>query len=323
MLSVFFSYSHEDEALRNQLEQQLAILKRQSVIATWHDRRITAGEEIDHAISDYLEAANIILLLVSPAFLASDYCYDREMTRAMQRHEARDAVVIPVILRPCDWHGAPFGKLLATPTDGKPVTQWADRDQAFLEVAKGIRAAAEKLVSGAKVAQEATRAQPLSEQQSPLQIQNIAPPRSSNLRLAQAFTARDRDQFKIDTFEYIARFFEASLTELAARNPGIECTFRRIDANRFSAVVYRGGKATARCTVFIGSGHFASGIAYAATETDASNSFNENLSVEADDQMLYLKSMGFAFRGHGDGKLSQEGAAELYWSMLIEPLQHR
>lgn len=136
MISVFFSYSHEDEQLRNQLEQQLAILKRQNVIATWHDRRITAGEVIDHAISSNLEMANIILLLVSPAFLASDYCYDHEMQRAMERHGAGEAVAIPVILRPCDWHGTPFGKLLATPTDGKPVTQWADRDQAFLEVTK-------------------------------------------------------------------------------------------------------------------------------------------------------------------------------------------
>lgn len=320
MLSVFFSYSHEDEQLRNQLEQQLAILKRQQAIATWHDRRITAGEEIDHTINQNLETADIILLLVSPPFLASDYCYDREMLRAMERHESREAVVIPVILRPCEWHKTPFGKLLATPTDGKPVTQWADRDQAFLEVTKAIRAAAENLQP---------RIQPttaLSRARSPLRVEPATSSpvlRSSNLRIAQEFSERDKDAFRLETFEYIARFFQGSLEELQARNSGIEGTFRRIDANRFGAVIYREGKSIARCTVFMGGGHFTNGIAYSATETNDSNSFNENLTVQADDQMLYLKSMGMSFHGNANDKLSQEGAAEFYWGLLIEPLQRR
>lgn len=316
MASVFFSYSHEDETLRNQLEQQLTILKRQKVIDVWHDRRITAGEEIDHAISGNLEAADIILLLVSPAFLASDYCYEREMLRAMERHAARVAVVIPVILRPCEWQQAPFGKLLATPTDGKAVTQWADRDTALLVVAKAIRAAAEKL----KPAAQPTSAPvpvPLAINSQPM----ATAPRSSNLRIAQTFTERDKDAFKLATFNYIARFFEGSLGELQIRNPGIEGTFRRIDANRFSAAIYHDGKSIARCTVFIGSGHFGNGIAYTATETNESNSYNENLNVEADDQVLYLKAMGMSFRRSASDKLSQEGAAEYYWAMLIEPLQ--
>jgi len=320
MLTIFFSYSHEDEQLRNQLEQQLAMLKRQNVVATWHDRRITAGENIDHAVSNELESADIILLLVSPAFIASDYCYDVEMHRAMARHASRDAVVIPVILRPCDWHGSPFGKLLATPTDGKPVTQWADRDQAFLEVAQAIRAAAKKLRPEVGAQPEVA---PALEVKSIPQPVSFAAPRSSNLRLAQTFTESDKDRFKVDTFDFIARFFEGSLQELQARNPGIEGTFRRIDANRFNAVIYRNGKSVARCTVFMGGGHFGGAIAYSATDTDASNSWNESLSVGADDQMLYLKSMGMSFHGNASDKLSQEGAAEHYWAMLIAPLQQR
>ena len=320
MLSVFFSYSHEDEQLRNQLEQQLDILKRQKIIAIWHDRRITAGEEINHAIDVNLEAADIVLLLVSPAFLSSDYCYDREMNRAMGRHALGEAVVIPVILRPCDWHGAPFGKLLATPTDGKPVTLWADRDTALLEVVKAIRAAAAKLTPAA-VQPPKPAASPLVE---PLLRGTTAPlARSSNLRLAQTFSERAKDAFKVESFEYIARFFEASLGELQARNPSVEGAFRRIDANRFGAVVDRDGRAIARCTIFIGGGHFANGIAYSASETTESNSYNENLTIEADDQMLYLKASGMSHRATGQGKLSQEGAAEHYWGMLIEPLQRR
>lgn len=319
MLSVFFSYSHEDETLRNQLEQQLSILKRQQVLATWHDRRITAGEEIDHTINENLDSADIILLLVSPAFIASDYCYDREMLRAMERHEAGAAIVIPVILRPCDWHGAPFGKLLATPTDGKPVTQWPDRDTAFLNVAKAIRAAAEKLERTEKT----ISAPPLLEVKSLPEHTASPAPRSNNLRIAHQFSERDKDAFKLETFDYIARFFEASLGELQVQNPGIEGTFRRIDANRFSSAIYRDGRAIARCTVFMGGGHFTSGIAYSANETSDSNSFNEHLSVEADDQMLYMKPVGMALQSNANEQLSQEGAAELFWSILIEPLQRR
>ena len=324
MISLFFSYSHADEALRDQLEKQLAMLKRQGVITAWHDRRIGAGQDIDQAIAASMESADIILLLVSPDFIASDYCYEREMTRAMERHEEKSAIVIPVILRPCDWHGAPFGKLLATPTDGRPVTQWPDRDQAFLEVAKSIRGAAERLQKAKPAPAPAVGAAAL--RTAPAAAVPAAP-RSSNLRMTKQFTERDKDAFKLETFDYIAQFFENSLGELQSRNPGIEATFRRIDANRFSAVVYRNGKSVARCTVFMGGGgrSFVTGIAYTSTETSESNSFNECLTIDADDQMLFLRSMGMAhFRGRSaDEKLSQEGAAEFYWAMLIEPLQRQ
>lgn len=326
MPRVFFSYCHADEDLRNQLEKQLAILKRQGVIETWHDRCIGAGEELDRAISAELESCYIILLLVSADFLNSDYCYETEMTRAMERHAAGDAIVIPVILRSCLWTDAPFGKLNATPPDGKAVMQWPDRDVAFTEVAKSIKGAVARLSKSNDSAPAG--APPHAGTAALVQSTSVAPMissvRSSNLRVAQNFTERDKDRFKHETFEFMAAFFANSLDELATRNQAIEGDFRRIDANRFIAVVYRNGKSVARCTVFTGGGFFGSGIAYAATETTESNSCNETLRVEADDQMLFLTSMGMAHmggRGERDLKLSQEGAAELYWSMLIEPLQ--
>lgn len=143
MISVFFSYSHKDEALRDQLEVHLSMLKRQGVISVWHDRRLLAGDDFDTGISADLEKADIILLLASPDFLASEYCYSKEMLRALERHAAGKARVIPVILRPCEWQKAPFGKLLVAPTEGKAVTKWPDRDEAFLDITQAIRRAAE------------------------------------------------------------------------------------------------------------------------------------------------------------------------------------
>lgn len=145
VLRLFFSYSHRDEHLRDRLATHLKLLQRNRVIDEWHDREITAGEEIDNEINTHLDAADIILLLVSADFIASDYCYETEMKRAMERHEAGDARVIPVILRSCAWHAAPFGKLMGLPTDGKPVTAWSDQDQAFTDVARGIARVAKEL----------------------------------------------------------------------------------------------------------------------------------------------------------------------------------
>ena len=315
MDSLFFSYSHKDEALRNQLEIHLTMLKRQGVISTWHDRRLIAGDSVDQGISQQLEVADIILLLISPDFLASDYCYSVEMTRALERNAAGEARVIPVILRPCDWHHAAFGNLLALPTDGKPVTKWPDTDEAFLDIAKAIRAAAGKEDSESSARQEPRAARPIEE---------LAKPRSSNLRLRKEFTERDRDQFLDDAFEFIARFFENSLGELEARNSGIETSFKRIDAARFTASVYRGGAALSRCVIRLG-GLRHEGITFSHGADIRGNGYNESMSVEAGEQTLYLKPMNmtmFSTSTTREKTLSLEGAAEYYWGLFVEPLQH-
>jgi hypothetical protein len=138
-MEVFYSYAHKDEGLRDELDTHLALLKRQKLINGWYDREISEGQELDGEIAEHLNSAPIILLLVSPAFMASNYCYEKEMERAMERHEAKEARVIPIILRPCDWHDAPFGKLKALPKDAKPVTTWSNRDEAFLDIAQALR----------------------------------------------------------------------------------------------------------------------------------------------------------------------------------------
>jgi tetratricopeptide (TPR) repeat protein len=138
-VTLFYSYSSKDEELRDQLATHLAMLKRKRVIQDWHDRRISAGDEWQDKISEELESADIILLLVSPDFLASSYCYGVEVERAMKKHAVGEAHVIPVILRPSDWKHTPFGNLQALPKDAKPVSRWSDRDAAFIDVAEGIR----------------------------------------------------------------------------------------------------------------------------------------------------------------------------------------
>jgi len=138
-LAVFYSYSHKDELLRNQLETHLALLERNGLILPWHDRCIGAGDEWADQIDEHLQSVQIILLLISPDFLASRYCFDIEMKTALERHAKQHAIVIPIILRPCDWSGAPFAHLQALPRDAKAVALWANQDEAFAEIAKAIR----------------------------------------------------------------------------------------------------------------------------------------------------------------------------------------
>lgn len=318
MASVFFSYSHKDEALRDQLESHLALLKNQGLIEAWHDRRIVAGDDVDDAILGELETADIILLLVSSDFISSPYCYSREMARAMERHEAGEARVIPVILRHCVWHAAPFGKLLAAPRDGKPVTSWPDRDEALADVAKQVAKAVELVGGRALTGRSATR--------SVEGKADIAPqpkPRSSNLRLKKEFTEKDRDDFLRSTFEHVCRFFEGSIDALGERNPDVTGTFDRIDSRRMASILYRSGKKIAECSVRLGGlGGRGNGLAFSHDASAHEGSFNEMLSVEATEQALYLRSMGVSWTGGDREKhLSQEGAAEFLWGLFIANAQ--
>ena len=120
------------------VRRQLVVFDRQDIIRKWHDRLIQPGTEWRGQIDDRLQHSDIILLFISPHFFESDYCYDAEMTEAMRRHDLDDARVIPIILRPCSWDSAPFARLQALPTDGRPISLWPNRDEACLNVADGI-----------------------------------------------------------------------------------------------------------------------------------------------------------------------------------------
>jgi hypothetical protein len=294
------------------------MLKRQGIIHVWHDRRIVAGKDIHREISENLKAAAVVLLLVSPDFLASDYCYDRELARAMERHREGSARVIPVILRVCDWHGAPFGDLKAVPRDGQPITKFADRDEGFNEVAKAIRDVAAEF-DGTAEATEATKQPTGSGNAQPIPASVV---RSGGLRLKKTFSDFEKDRFIEDAFESIANHFKESLSGVKAANPGVETNFRRIDTNHFSVKVYVQGKERARCQIWFGGRtSLTSGILYSTSDL-GDNSYNESLSVTDDGYALFLKPMGLAFHSSaGKEQMTPEEASEYYWSIFVEPLQ--
>jgi formylglycine-generating enzyme required for sulfatase activity len=145
-ISLFYSYSHKDEALRLKLEIHLSALRRSGLISEWHDRKLEPGESWKGKIDRHLTSADIVLLLVSADFIASDYCWGEEMTKALARHERGEARVIPVILRHCRWKSTRLADLQAVPRDGKPIRSWPDEDEAFDDVVAAI----ERAVSSAR-----------------------------------------------------------------------------------------------------------------------------------------------------------------------------
>jgi hypothetical protein len=147
-IEVFCSFAKADASLLEQLEHHLSLLQRRGMIATWHRHQINAGDDRQAEIDAHLSTSPLILLLISPDFLTSDYCYETEMQQALQRHETGQARVIPILLRAVDWKGAPFAHLQVLPTTSQAITGWGNQDEAWADVAQGIRQTIEDLLNG-------------------------------------------------------------------------------------------------------------------------------------------------------------------------------
>jgi len=134
---VFVSYAHEDAVHLGSLSAQLSLLQRQGLVDLWYDGRILPGADWHQDIAAHLTSANVIVLLVSADFLASDYSWSVELDHALHRS---DAIVVPIIVRPCLWQDAPFAHLNALPSEGRAITTWSNQEEAWLDVASGLAA---------------------------------------------------------------------------------------------------------------------------------------------------------------------------------------
>lgn len=135
---VFFSYSQHDRSFLIDFQKHLSALVRQGKLQLWDDTKILPGEEWDKIIKQELANADIILLLVSNNFFATDYIWKVEITHALERHKCKEAIVIPIILSPCDWTSSCFSHLNALPLKGNPITTYSNHHIAWMEVVKGI-----------------------------------------------------------------------------------------------------------------------------------------------------------------------------------------
>jgi WD40 repeat protein/predicted negative regulator of RcsB-dependent stress response len=137
-LEIFCCYAREDQEMLDELKKHLMPLQREGQIKIWSDTDLNAGAEWEKELHQHLESADIVLLLISPDFMSSDYCYSTEMKRAIERHEQDNLHIIPILLRATFWRNAPFAKLQMVPTNAKPVRSWPDRDDAFNDITEHI-----------------------------------------------------------------------------------------------------------------------------------------------------------------------------------------
>jgi tetratricopeptide (TPR) repeat protein len=146
-IKLFYCYARKDKPFRDELEIHLSWLKRRYQLTTWHDREILPGEEWEQIIDTHLNTSNLVLLLISPDFMASDYCYGKEMQRALDRHKAGTCRVVPILSRPTFWEEAPFSSLQLLPTNARPITSWPNADEAFQDVVAEVNRAIKDLLN--------------------------------------------------------------------------------------------------------------------------------------------------------------------------------
>ncbi len=198
--NAFISYSHQDAPMLDLLHKHLAQLERDGIITTWTDQEVLAGGVLDAEISSALVNSKVFIALLSPDYINSKYCYEREFEKAMEMQEQGKIIIVPVILEPCDWLNTPFNKFKAFPKDGKAVSDWENKNNAFLDVIQNLRRLATSPDTESKVVKSAN----------PSQI-----PMSRNYRVQKDFDSIEKMEFVEKTFQEIKEHLEKYLIEVS------------------------------------------------------------------------------------------------------------
>ena len=309
-MRAFISYSHKDEAALERLHTHLAPLRRQGLIEAWFDREILAGGEIDATVAEELESCELFLLLVSPDFLASDYCYEREMQQALERHEAGEARVVPIIIEPCDWATSPLRQLKALPRDGKPVSDWTNANHAYLDIVQELR----RIVA----ADEAAPA-PATEIVTPTAA-TASRSAARRYRVQRDFDEIDRSEFREAAFATIRDYFQRAIAEIDTIED-LRGRFVSYSPTSFGCMIVNRalGRGTAYITVHSRGDSLGLGdIYFSFRENAPSNTANGSFHIEADEYDLYLNAMLMGFGHDPRERLTPEDAAKSLWAQFLE-----
>ena len=310
-MKAFISYSHRDEPMLDRLHTHLALLRREGGISDWYDRQIVAGGSIDHEVAKQLDCSQIFLALVSPDFLFSNYCYEKEMARAIERHEANEIVVVPIILEPCDWLASPLKRFKAIPKDGKPISEWTNKNAAWLDVVTELRRLVQLMsASGPRVATAVA---------APINATTSKAP--SKYRVKKTFDRIDRDDFRGLAFENIRDFFEKSVKELDGVDD-LRARYQPMGPTAFTCTVInrlikddRGGEA--HITVHASPQGGLGEIYYSFTAHSLPNTAHGGFSIEADDYQMSLRPHSFRDDSRNRTWSPQEAAGRL-WQEFVE-----
>jgi hypothetical protein len=310
-MKAFISYAHRDRAMLERLHTHLAMLRREGGIADWYDREIIAGHVIDREIPSQLESSRLFLALVSPDFLSSQYCYEKEMQTAIARHESGEMVVVPIILEPCDWRASPLNQFKALPRDGKAISDWTNHNAALLDVVTELRRLVESMVPRQPLVAPAEGA--------------ALPERSDSVptkyRVKQSFDQIDRNDFRTAAYEALRDYFEKSARESDGIE-GLRGRYQTMGPLSFTCTVVnrliksgRGGEAHITVHAIPRSG--LGDIYYSFTAHAADNTSSGSFRVDADEYHLFLRPDSFR-GGARDSKCTPQEAAQRLWQNFVE-----
>jgi len=304
-MKAFISYAHRDEAALDRLHVHLKPLLRQNLLKAWFDREILAGDVIDEEIRKELQSAHLFLLLITPDFIASDYCMEDEMKTALQRHKACEARVVPIIVEPCSWELIDELRCLkAIPKDGKPISQWQNPNEAYVDVVKEL----ERIISK----KEGFRPRSHLSENKTSTVQSAV----SRYHIQRNFTQIDHDEFRDRAFLVIKDHFQQKVDEINSID-GLRGRFVEKDDVSFGSTVIncncQHGIAhiTVHCRSRLG------GITVSFRENAPNTTVNQMLDVSsnAHEQFLVV-SRGFSI--NDPGPMTPEKTAEYLWEQFIQ-----
>ncbi|MEZ5837291.1 MAG: toll/interleukin-1 receptor domain-containing protein [Geminicoccaceae bacterium] len=304
-MRAFISYSHQDEDLKDRLVVHLAQMQRDGLIDTWHDRKILAGGKFADEIDIELDRFDLFIPLVSPDFIYSRYCYDIEMSRAIERSSNSDVYIVPIILEPSDWHSTPLGQFNALPRDGKPVSEWTNKNTALHEVVRSLR----ELVSTSDFATSSNN-----------QHRNKAIQTSKKYRLKRDFDHVDKEDFKNESYALIHRYFQDAVEEIDTID---NISSRMTDISPFSftcTIINRSWqRGIAHITVHKSTGNTGFGdIYYSNSENASEGAANGMFSISHNEHDMFFSPDMLRHGGSKDGQLSARDVAEQLWNELLE-----
>jgi hypothetical protein len=285
------------------LHKHLAQLQRDGTISGWYDREIHAGSRIDNEVERELANADIFLACASPDYIASNYCYERELTTALEREERGEIVIVPVILEPCEWLSTPLQKFKAVPKDGKAVSEYTNQNVAFLNVATELRRMATTLGTSAETGAAATG------------FPDPREPDRSRYRIKRDHDELHKRDFIEDSFKEIFKFFEVSVAEIS-EIPEIEARLSPLREDYFFCTIINRGLKRAFETLHVRKGRGWSAIDILYGEKNSPNTSNGGFSVEADEYKLSLKPTLFNFGAERE-RLNSREAAQMLWDDLL------
>lgn len=307
-MKAFISYSHKDQNYLERLKIHLAQMRREGLISDWTDQEIHVGSSLDDVIGTALSSSELFLALLSPDYIASNYCYNKEFKEAQKMQDEGKLIIVPVIIEPCEWQKTPFGNLKAIPKDGKAVSDWTNPNNAFLNVIDELR----RLTTFSKSSVDV-------EHISPATVEKLA----RNYKVKKNFSEVDNYNFKERSYEEIKNYFQSSISELDSVE-NLQARLTNEGKGFFTALISnRANNHNSYLTIQIGNDgqrHFGD-LSYSFSEQVMTNSvqMDKVYKIENDDyeQFWRKSSQGFGFSNQPSDRLTALQVAEEIWDDFI------